>query len=174
VIVKRDVDLALAKKYQQKFYLSGLLVKLESAAENESAVFSIDDPHQYTTSNTINDQPDDRQPIPSGEPAKPGKEEALSDLSLVPIEEVHSSAESAGENVDVVASPHTRSALVGAADSAATASSANSSSANNGKVNGADNSETEQYPEDMAFEFSGKGGEYFKIWIVNIVLSILT
>ncbi|HSS66565.1 MAG TPA: DUF898 family protein, partial [Gammaproteobacteria bacterium] len=29
-------------------------------------------------------------------------------------------------------------------------------------------------PERLRFEFSGTGGEYFRIWIVNVLLSILT
>jgi uncharacterized membrane protein YjgN (DUF898 family) len=29
-------------------------------------------------------------------------------------------------------------------------------------------------PRDLRFQFHGRGGEYFKIWIVNLVLSILT
>jgi uncharacterized membrane protein YjgN (DUF898 family) len=32
----------------------------------------------------------------------------------------------------------------------------------------------EGYPKVMSFEFTGNGKEYFKIWIVNIVLTILT
>ena len=31
-----------------------------------------------------------------------------------------------------------------------------------------------QIPRDLEFEFTGSGWEYFKIWIVNIILSILT
>ena len=30
------------------------------------------------------------------------------------------------------------------------------------------------FPERLEFQFSGKGGEYFRIWIVNVLLSILT
>jgi len=31
-----------------------------------------------------------------------------------------------------------------------------------------------QQPQEHAFEFTGNGGEYFKIWIVNLLLSIVT
>ncbi|KHD07517.1 hypothetical protein PN36_33775 [Candidatus Thiomargarita nelsonii] len=33
---------------------------------------------------------------------------------------------------------------------------------------------TEQQPQTLPFMFSGEGGEYFKIWIVNLILSVLT
>ncbi len=33
---------------------------------------------------------------------------------------------------------------------------------------------THQQPQEHAFEFTGNGWEYFKIWIVNLLLSILT
>jgi len=33
---------------------------------------------------------------------------------------------------------------------------------------------TEQQPQTLPFRFSGDGGEYFKIWIVNLILSVLT
>lgn len=34
--------------------------------------------------------------------------------------------------------------------------------------------QTHQPPQEQAFEFTGNGWEYFKIWIVNLMLSILT
>lgn len=34
--------------------------------------------------------------------------------------------------------------------------------------------ENSEFPQELTFEFTGNGSEYFKIWIVNIALTILT
>ncbi len=39
---------------------------------------------------------------------------------------------------------------------------------------GSTNVDSGEYPKELGFEFTGNGKEYFKIWIVNIALTILT
>lgn len=145
-IIKRDLDLTTARKYEQKLFTMGLMVKLESAQAGSSAVFAIDDPQDEIEQQAAAQEPAAKAVANNVDPE--------TGWSLEPKAEKPVVAE-AGD-VDVNAEAAVAGAVAASGETAAGAA------------------EDSAYPKAMNFEFSGDGKEYFKIWIVNILLSIVT
>ncbi len=125
VVIKRNLNVNVAKQYEQRFYMHGAIVKLEQQLEAKA---------QSETS---------IKPISS-------ESRSAADLSIEPIAASSNSLGSEpvkGANVD----------------------HGGMASNSGGAVNTDD-----EYPKTLPFEFTGNGKEYFKIWIVNIALTILT
>lgn len=129
VVIKQNLPLAKAQKYEQILFLQGMIVTLEAAA-----------PQAQGTENPSASSPPPAQTPPVAEAASLGsvdKQPAEAPAQPAPVDDVQAGVDrqySLGTNPN----------------------------------------EEDEFPKVMNFEFTGKGGEYFKIWIVNILLTIIT
>ena len=121
VVIKRNIDFAKARKYEQQFFLQGLIVKNELVL-TDSSVDELRPPSQFA--------------IDESERTSFAKEAEL--------------AAAEQQNITAQTPPPVDGAFV------------------------TPSTDDSTYPKVLPFEFNGRGGEYFKIWIVNIILTILT
>ncbi len=123
-IIKRNLPLSTARKYEQQFFLQGMVVKSE-LIEPEPLTLIDNEPTESSQQADITTVGD----VTSSEPSP------MSDSDMV-------STDLSNESPD---------------------------------HQGAEHSDSDApYPKVLSFEFHGNGKEYFKIWIVNILLTIVT
>ncbi len=124
-IIKRNLPLSKARKYEQQFFLQGMVVKSELIESEPLTLIENEPESTETASNGVDEN------------------KARSDQSSMADSGVVSGNDHLAKEVP---------------DDQVT-----------------DQLETDaSYPKVLSFEFHGNGKEYFKIWIVNILLTIVT
>lgn len=152
VTLKANLEQVAAKKYQRTLERVGAVIELVSQPVSVESMAD-DDSSPVSESNSN-----------SGQDQEPGA------MTAAPKNSSASDDDTANIATESASNDPSDSMIVSSKDDEAQASQAQA----DGSENDVSRAQSLDEPRELGFKFHGSGGEYFKIWIVNIVLSILT
>jgi len=134
-VIKRDIDLGVARKYEQKLFLHGMIVTIEPTEAEGTTTAELAETSEAAPLNAVTNAT--TEPVAARDELA-SDAVSVADQTPTPVHDIESPppVAPAAENVS--------------------------------------RDEQGDYPQVIPFQFTGNGKEYFKIWIVNIVLTIIT